>query len=140
MQPNAPILPGGQTMTDPAMVTDTLLRAAQQAATKSLTAQGQDCKDFATAALNFAQAVIVLDPQMSQGGTPLEHDLALKGMEGETQARVAAIQGETAVAVEHVRGEHSLRQARETAAAPTPRKKVTVNRENGRMTGMDVEG
>jgi hypothetical protein len=61
-------------------------------------------------------------------------------MEGETQARVAAIQGETAVAVEHVRGEHSLRQARETAAAPTPRKKVTVNRENGRMTGMDVEG
>jgi ribosomal protein L16/L10AE len=140
MQPNAPILPGGQTMTDPAMVTDAFLRAAQQAATKSLTAQGQDCKDFATAALNFAQAVVVLDPQLSQGGTPLEHDLALKGMEGETQARVAAIQGETAVAVEHVRGEHSLRQARETAAAPTPAKHITINRQTGRTTATAQEG
>lgn len=126
MQPNAPILPGGQTMTDPAMVTDAFLRAAQQAATKSLTAQGQDCKDFATAALNFAQAVVVLDPQLSQGGTPLEHDMAMKGIDHETQKAVASIQGQAAVAVEQQRGENALRQARETAAAPSPAKKKSV--------------
>jgi hypothetical protein len=129
MQPlpqNAPILPGGQTMTDPAMVTDALLRAAQQAATKSLTAQGQDCKDFATAALNFAQAVIVLDPQLSQGGTPLEHDMAMKGMDHETQkgrrdpgARRPSRSSSSAARTR-------LRQARETAAAPSPAKKKSV--------------
>jgi hypothetical protein len=140
MQPNAPINQRGQQMMDPAMVTDALLRAAENAATKSLTAQGQDCKDFATAALNLAQAVVVLDPQLSQGGTPLEHDIALKSIDHETQARVATIQGQTAVAVEQVRGQNALAQAKETAAAPTPRKRVTVNRENGRMTGMEVEG
>jgi hypothetical protein len=41
-------------------------------------------------------------------------------MEGETQKAVAAIQGETQVQVEHVRGQHALRQANETAKAPTP--------------------
>src|SRR6058998_2769603 len=99
-QPNAPINQRGQTMLDPAMVTDAMLRAAQEAATKSLTAQGQDCKDFATAALNFAQAVVVLDPSLSQGGTPIQHDLALKSIDHETQKAVASIQGQTAVAVE----------------------------------------
>jgi hypothetical protein len=135
------ILPTGQTQVDPAMVTDALLRAAQNAATTSLSAQGQDTKDFAVAALNFAQAVVVLDPQLSQGGTPLEHDLAIKSMDHEAQARVASIQGDTAVRVEQVRGDNALRQAKETAAAPTPRKKLSVARDgSGRMTGISEEG
>jgi hypothetical protein len=120
------ILPGGQTQVDPALVTQELLRAAQNAATKSLSAQGQDTKDFAIAALNFAQAVVVLDPSLSQGGTPLQHDLAIKSMDHQAQATVASIQGDTAVRVEQVRGDNALRQARETAAAPTPRKTKTV--------------
>lgn len=138
--PPAPMLPNGQTAMDPAMVTQSLLRACDAAATKATTAQGQDCKDFASAALNLAQAIVVLDPSLSQGGTPLDHDIAIKAIEGDTQKAVAAIQGEAQVRVADVHGQHALRQAQETAAAPTPRKKVTVNRENGRMTGMEVEG
>src|SRR4051794_38922254 len=118
------ILPGGQTEIDPALVTQELLRAAQNAATKSLSSQGQDCKDFATAALNFPQAVVVLDPTMSQGGTPLDHDIAMKTIDHETQKAVAAIQGDSAVRVEAVRGENQIRQAKEAAAAPTPAKRM----------------
>jgi hypothetical protein len=141
MEPNAPILPGGQTMIDPALVTQELLGAIQEAARKARTASGQDCKDFASAALNLAQAIIVLDPSLSQGGTPLQHDLALKAVDGETQKAVAAIQGEAQVRVADVHGQHALRQARETAAAPTPRKKLAVSRDgSGRMTGISEEG
>jgi hypothetical protein len=49
------------------------------------------------AALNFAQAIVVLDPSLSQGGTPLAHDIAIKSIEADTQKPVAAIQGETQV-------------------------------------------
>lgn len=141
MNGNAPILPNGQTAEDPAMVTQALLKAVRQAAEKALTAQGQDCKDFLTAALQGAQAIIVLDPSLSQGGTPLQHDIAMKALEGETQKAVAVIQGEAAAKVADVNGQHAFRQAKETAAAPTPRKKLTVARDgSGRMTGISEEG
>jgi hypothetical protein len=99
-----------------------------------------EAKDFAAAALSFAQAIIVLDPSLSQGGTPLAHDLALEEVRGETQQAVAQIQGEHAVRLEQVRGQNALRQAKETAAAPTPAKHITINRESGRTSATVKEG
>jgi hypothetical protein len=116
-----PVLQGGTSQEVPALGINAALRAFRIAAENSASEKsGAEAKDWAQAALNFAQAIVVLDPSLSQGGTPLAHDLALKGMEGETQKAVAAIQGETQVQVEHVRGQHALRQANETAKAPTP--------------------
>lgn len=140
MLPQPQMLPNGQTAEDPALVTQALLKAARTAAEKSLTAQGQDSKDFGTASLNFVQALIVLDPSLSQGGTPLEHDVALKRIDQETQAIVADTQRRAAVEVADVNGHHALRKAQATAAAPTPSKKITINRSNGGTTQAEVSG
>jgi len=136
-----PILPGGTAQVDPAMVTNAILNAMEQCATAAAgTNSGAEAKDFLQAALFGAQAVVVLDPSLSQGGTPLEHDLALEQLRGQTQQNVAAIQGEAQKHVADVQAASQLRAAKETAAAPTPRKKLTINRENGRMTGITQEG
>lgn len=118
-----------------------MLGAIRLCATKARGSQSAaEAKDFAAAALSFAQAIIVLDPSLSQGGTPLAHDLALEESRGETQQAIAQIQAGASIQQERIRGENSLRQAKETAAAPTPKKKLRINRENGRMTGIEQEG
>jgi hypothetical protein len=141
-QMGAPILRDGTTQVDPAEVTNALLNAIHQAALRAASdSSGQEGKDWALAALNLAQAVVVLDPSLSQGGSPLAHDVAIKAMEGETQKAVAAIQGETQVRVAHVTGEHALRQANAKAQAPSPAKKktATVRRDgSGRATSYEV--
>jgi hypothetical protein len=139
----APPLADGTTQIDPMLVTNALLNAVQQCAAGAAAASGQDAKDYMSAALNGAQAIVILDPSLAQGGTPLEHDLALEQSRGATQENIARIQGATQVQVAHVSGEHALKQAREKAAAPTPakRKNVTVRRDatTGRATGATVE-
>jgi hypothetical protein len=128
-----PVLPGGQVQMDPAIVTNALLIAVKKAADAGAGAQdNRDIQAAAAAALSFAQAIVVLDPSLSQGGTPLAHDLALEQMRGETQ-----------VAVEKQRGDNAVRQAKETAAAPTPAKEksVSVQRDaNGRPSKYSVTG
>lgn len=123
-----PILPNGTSMVDPAMVTNALLNAVHQAAVAaSSDKSGAEAKDWAQAALNLAQAIVVLDPSLSQGGTPLAHDMAMKSLDGETQQAVAQIHGQTQIAVEAQRGENAVRQANEAAKAPTPSKTKDVN-------------
>lgn len=117
----APILPGGTTQEDPAIGINAGLRAIRVAFENiSGESSAEEAKDWALAALNVAQAIVVLDPSVSQGGTPLAHDVAIEALRGETQKSVAAIQGETQVQVAHVTGEHALRQANEAAKAPSP--------------------
>src|SRR4051794_16887529 len=88
-----PVLPDGTTQEDPDLGINAALRAFRVAAENSASEKsGAEAKDWAMAALNFAQAIVVLDPSLSQGGTPLAHDVAIKAMEGETQKAVAAIQ------------------------------------------------
>lgn len=118
--PAGPPLPDGTAQIDPRLVTNALLNAVQQCAVGASTASGQDAKDFMAAALNGAQAIVILDPTLAQGGTPLQHDVMLEAQRGQTQENVARIQGETQVAVAQTSGMHALEQARERAAAPTP--------------------
>lgn len=141
-QMNGQMMPPPMQADDPADVTAALLHAALMVAQKAAGVDsGAEAKDFGQAALNFAQAVIVLDPRLSQGGTPLQHDVALEAARGQTQENVARIQGVHAVAIEQIRGDHALRLAQETAAAPTPAKKLKVTRDsNNRMTGIESEG
>jgi hypothetical protein len=116
-----PILQGGTTQEDPALGINAGLRAIRIAFENIASEKSaQEAKDWAMAALNVAQAIVVLSPSVSQGGTPLEHDMAMKGLEGETQQAVAAIHGQTQIAVEAQRGENARRQANEAAQAPTP--------------------
>lgn len=142
MSGGGPVMPGAMVPEDPSAVTQALLRAARVAAENAAAVEsGAEAKDFGQAALNFAQAVVVLDPSLSQGGTPVAHDIALEQIRGQTQQNVAQIQGDHAVAVENVRGAHALRAAKETAAAPTPakRKTVSVQRdEHNRMSSATV--
>lgn len=140
-QPPAPILSDGTNPVDPALVTNHLLNAIMGAAINaSSTQSGAEAKDFLDAALKGAQAVVVLDPSLSQGGTPLDHDIVMKGMEGEAQQQIAHIQRQAAVEVEQQRGVNALAQAKETAAAPTPSKRITINRSDGSSTSAEVDG
>jgi hypothetical protein len=107
-------------------VAETLTRKA--AGTES----AAEAQAFADAALKLAQAVIILDPSLSQGGTPLVHDLVMQDK-----------RNEGAVQVEAQRGQNALKQAQVAAAAPTPakRKSVSVRRDgHGRATEYSVEG
>lgn len=117
----------------PEAVSQAQLTAAYLLARKAGTAtSAAEAKDFAQAALLLAQGLIVMDPSLSQGGTPIEHDIALE-----------TVRQQGAVAVEKVRGDNALRQAKETAAAPTPakRKTVSVRRDgHGRASEYSVEG
>lgn len=123
-----PPLPNGTVPEDPAMGVQAMLRAIRQAAENaSGQKSSEEAKDWADTALKFAQAIVILDPSVSQGGTPLAHDIALKSIDHETQKAVAAINGDTQVQVEQVRGENQIRQAREAAMAPTPSKTKTVS-------------
>jgi hypothetical protein len=91
-----------------------------------------EAQAFADAALKLAQAVIILDPSLSQGGTPLMHDLVMQDK-----------RNEGAVQVEAQRGANAVAQAKVAAAAPTPakRKSVSVRRDgHGRATEYSVEG
>jgi len=140
--PQGPPLPDGTVQIDPRLVTNALLNAVQQCAVGASTASGQDAKDFLSAALNGAQAIVILDPTLAQGGTPLQHDVMLEAQRGQTQENIARIQGDTQVAVAHANGLHALEQAKARAAAPTPakRKNVTVRRDSsGRATGASIE-
>jgi hypothetical protein len=131
-------LPVPQPPVDPkGPLSDALLQAQLDTA-QSLTrkAQGSDAaaeaKDFAAAALSIVQAIIILDPALSQGGTPLVHDLVMQDK-----------RNEGAVQVEAQRGANAVAQAKVAAAAPTPakRKSVSVRRDgHGRATEYSVEG
>lgn len=135
-------LSDGTVQVDPALVTNSLLNALQQVTSAAASSghSGAEAKDFAAAALSLAQAIVVMDPSLSQGGTPLAHDVAIKQIDSQTQTTTAAIQAEAMVQAEHIRGQNAVRAAKETAAAPTPSKKITINREDGRMTGVTQEG
>lgn len=115
-------LPDGTLPIDPETVKNAVLNALQQAAmgAASATHSGAEAKDYADAVLKLAQSIVILDPSLSQGGTPLQHDIVLKGMEGETQTTLAAINAQAQVETEKVRGEYSKDAAKERAAAPTP--------------------
>lgn len=134
--------PGGMVQEDPAVGVNALLRALRVAAENAAgTQSGAEAKDYGAAALSFAQAIIVLDPTRSQGGTPLQHDIALKTIDGQTQQAVATIQGDAAAKVAEVNGQHALRLAKETAAATTPAKtkSVSVRRDaHGRASSYSV--
>lgn len=123
-----PPLPNGTVLEDPAMGVQAMLRAMRVAAENAaMEGSSEEAKDWADTCFKFAQAVVILDPSLSQGGTPLEHDMTMKMVDHETQKAVAAIQGETAVKVEAQRGENQIRQAKEVAAAPSPSKSKTVS-------------
>jgi hypothetical protein len=89
IQPQGPpILPGGTSQEDPAIGINAALRAFRIAAENCASEKsGAEAKDWAMAALNFAQAIIVLDPSLSQGGTPLAHDIAIKSIEATRRSR-----------------------------------------------------
>lgn len=125
-QPDPAIVPE-----DPHKVSEALLRACRVAAENSATAQDtREMAEAAKAALAFAQAIVVLDPNLTASGEPLDHQLAMEGL-----------RGQNAVAIEQTRGANALEQAKAAAAAPTPAKSISVKRDGaGRATNYDVQG
>ena len=64
-----PVLPGGVTAVDTALVTNELLRAIQWSAQMASGAKdAREVRECGQAALTFAQAVITLDPTRLAGG------------------------------------------------------------------------
>lgn len=79
MAPEMPVLPNGVGMVDMVETTNALLRAVKVCAENSAGSQvSQESADYGTAALKFAQAVVMLDPSRLQGGdTPEARKSAL---------------------------------------------------------------
>lgn len=121
--PEGPMpFPDGTLPIDPELVKNAVLNALHQVASgaASATHSAAEAKDYADAVLKLAQSMVILDPTLSQGGTPLQHDIVLKGMDGETQTTLAAINAQAQVETEKVRGEFNKDAAKQRAAAPTP--------------------
>lgn len=77
-----------------------------------------EAKDFAAACLSLAQAIVVLDPNLTSQGEPLDHQIALETARATGQ-----------LAIEQQRGANALEQAKAAAAAPTPARSVRVKRD-----------
>ena len=116
---------------EPQEVLNALLLAVQRSAEMgSGSDHMQDMSDCSKAALAYAQAWAILNPQLDPAGLPLDHHLQME------QAR-----GQNAVALEAIRGKTALDVAKEAARAPTPAKSVQVRRDStGRTSGYDVSG
>lgn len=97
---------------NPQQVLDGLLNAVEQAARAGAAASDtRESSECAKAALAYAQAWAILNPQLDPAGLPLDHHIQL----AQTQA-----QGQ--IALEQVRGANALAVAKEAARAPTPAK------------------
>ena len=132
--PESPPMPGemsAQIETKAEEVTLALLNACKVMADNCAGSQDmREAQESAKAALNLAQAIVVLDPELDGQGTPLAQQLMVE------QERAAG-----AIALERTRGENALAQAREAARAPTPQRSVQVKRDsNGRAASYDVTG
>jgi hypothetical protein len=94
--------PAPMMATDPEAVVDAMLQAVLNAANKANTAtDSRDIESAATAALKFAQAIVILDPTLDPQGVPLSHHTE----------------------IEKMRGQSALEQVREKSAAPSPAKR-----------------
>lgn len=113
-------------------VTEALLQAIKVAAQVSATATDtREMDEGGKAALNFAQAIVLLDPNLNTEGSPLGHEMAL-----------AQLQHEHAMAQGAQEGQLAIQQAKAAAAAaPTPSRSISVKRDSaGRAAGYDVKG
>ena len=69
----------------------------------AMDASAAEAKDHAASVLSFAQAIVVLDPTLNQQGIPLAHEVLMEQVRQDGQQR--------------------LEEARQAAAAPTPKKR-----------------
>lgn len=97
----------------PENVTNELLSAVGVMAGKvKMASVPEDAKDLAMAALSLAQTLVILDPTRGPNGVPLDHEKQLEQM-----------------------------KSRASAEAPSPKKKITVNRgPDGRASSYEAEG
>lgn len=135
-QPEPPML-----TQDPAEVADALLRACKVAAENAATAQDtREISEAGKAALAFAQAVVILDPNLTQSGEPIDHALEMESLRGQNAVALENARGANAVEAEHTRGLHALEVAKHNAAAPTPSRRISVKRDGtGRATSYETE-
>lgn len=112
-------LPSGIIRANPEEVLNALLLAVQRSAESGAgAADTREAGETAKAALAFAQAWAILNPQLDPAGLPLDHHLQME------QQR-----GVNALALEQTRGENMVAAAKEAARAPTPVKTLKVNRD-----------
>src|SRR5690348_13601761 len=94
-----------------------LLRAIISTANQAAVTQTPgEQEQAANAALHLAQALVILDPSLAQGGTPLAHDLAMEAQRGQNQLAVTQAQGAAAIQQERIRADAATKAA---AAAPS---------------------
>ena len=104
---------------NPEDVLNALLLAVQRTAESGAgAADTRESGESAKAALAFAQAWAILNPQLDPAGLPLDHHLQME------QER-----GQNAIALEALRGQNQVEAAKEAARAPTPVKSIKVNRD-----------
>jgi hypothetical protein len=111
-----------------------LIAAAEILARKArMTESMAEAKDALQGALFAAQAVAVFDPNKSQTGVPLDHELAVQHAQHAGAVRLAETQAAGQLLVEQQRGQNAAEAAK---AAPSPaRRVVTTQRdEHGRAT------
>lgn len=119
LPPEALTLPNGVMRANTEEVLNALLLAVQRAAESGAgAADTRETSEASKAALAYAQAFAILNPQLDPAGLPLDHHLQME------QQR-----GVNALALEQTRGENMVAAAKEAARAPTPVKSIKVNRD-----------
>lgn len=109
------VFPDGTVEENPALGVNAMLRAirvcAENAASDDSAAE---CKDYAAAALSFAQTLALLNPTTDTQGIPLDHH----------------------VQMQHDKADRELEKVKEQAKSqpPTPSKTVTAKRAGGTTT------
>lgn len=116
---NPPEVPGNIPLppaTDTAAAISAGIKAAQHMAENaSMDDSAAECRDYANAFLLLAQGVAVLDPNKTQTGTPLDHEIKME------QLKQQGALHQQAATHEH-QLQKAKEQATEQAAAPSPGK------------------
>jgi len=128
MDPEDQGLPGVIDQANPREVLNALLLAVQRSAEMGSGSEHmQDMADCSKAALAYAQAWAILNPQLDPAGLPLDHHIQMEQVRGQAQ-----------LALEQQRGANALQVAKEAARAPTPARSVQVRRDStGRATSYE---
>ena len=102
---------------NPQEVLDALLNAVKIAAMMGAGAEDtREITEGSKAALAYAQAWAILNPQLDPAGLPLDHHIQLE-----------AVRGQNAVALERERGANQIAAAEHAAQVPQPVKSVNAS-------------
>jgi hypothetical protein len=129
--PNPPAQDTSQAISELIAAVTTFTRFAQ------MDDSAAEAKDWMQSALFAAQSMAIIDPNKTQTGTPLDHEIKMEQLRQQGGLHLKQIDAQAGIE----KAKHQAEAAKASAQAPSPAKKVQVQRDSsGRMSGATVSG